>query len=76
MQRIRKIGAVTILSAMLTGLGTFLFDHFVTDYPNLKAQVKVLEQKSKSEIEILNKVQEDIREIRRYQIDIYKILVE
>jgi len=76
MQGLRKWGAVTILGAMLAGLGTFLLDHFLTDYPNLKAQVKILETQNNSKIDILNDIREDIKEIRQGQIEIYKILAD
>jgi hypothetical protein len=76
MQGLRKWGAVTILGAMLAGLGTFLLDHFLTDYPNLKAQVRVLEIQSEDKLEILSDMREDIKEIRQGQIEIYKILVD
>jgi hypothetical protein len=61
---------------MLAGLGTFLLDHFLTDYPNLKAQVRVLEIQSEDKLEILSDMREDIKEIRQGQIEIYKILVD
>ena len=76
MQGLRKWGAVTILGAMLAGLGTFLLDHFLTDYPNLKAQVRVLEIQSEDKLEILSDMREDIKEIRQGQIEIYKILAD
>jgi hypothetical protein len=74
MGRTKQLGAIGILFTMLSGLISFVFNHFFIDYPSLKAAVNVIDVKQEKEIQLLDEIRMDIRQIRDQQNTVLKIL--
>lgn len=67
MGRAKWLGAFSILLTMFTGIISFVFNHFFIDYPNLKAEVNLIDVKQETEIKLLDEIRQDIRLIRDHQ---------
>jgi hypothetical protein len=75
-ERPKKIGAVSILTTMITGLATWFFTIAKGEIPTIHSNIAVLESKVQHQKEALGDIKEDLRVIRQDQKQILQHLIQ